>query len=81
LVILCALLDFTVGVLSRVTGVLAGRGFNIDSLVVSQTDVKDLSRMTVVLRGMSGSGSRAVEQVGLYLKMMLMSNVFEEKLM
>ncbi|CAG8742628.1 250_t:CDS:10, partial [Racocetra persica] len=39
------------GVLSRVSGILAGRGFNIDSLVVARTEVSDLSRMTIVLRG------------------------------
>ncbi|CAG8674526.1 12675_t:CDS:2, partial [Ambispora leptoticha] len=39
------------GVLSRVSGILAARGFNIDSLVVASTEVADLSRMTVVLRG------------------------------
>ncbi|KAJ3028147.1 hypothetical protein HDV00_010618 [Rhizophlyctis rosea] len=41
------------GVLSRVSGVLAGRGFNIDSLVVAKTEVPDLSRMTIVLNGQS----------------------------
>ncbi|KAK3845592.1 MAG: small subunit of acetolactate synthase-domain-containing protein [Linnemannia gamsii] len=39
------------GVLSRVSGILAGRGFNIDSLVVARTEVSDLSRMTIVVRG------------------------------
>ncbi|KAG0246287.1 acetolactate synthase small-subunit precursor-like protein [Mortierella sp. GBAus27b] len=39
------------GVLSRVSGILAGRGFNIDSLVVAKTEVADLSRMTIVLKG------------------------------
>ncbi|CAG8810634.1 31721_t:CDS:2, partial [Gigaspora margarita] len=39
------------GVLSRVSGILAGRGFNIDSLVVARTEASDLSRMTIVLRG------------------------------
>ncbi|KAH3674386.1 hypothetical protein WICMUC_003351 [Wickerhamomyces mucosus] len=38
------------GVLSLVSGTLAARGFNIDSLVVSSTEVKDLSRMTIVLK-------------------------------
>ncbi|KZT59519.1 acetolactate synthase [Calocera cornea HHB12733] len=37
------------GVLSRVSGILAGRGFNIDSLVVCQTEIRDLSRMCIVL--------------------------------
>ncbi|KAJ3344328.1 hypothetical protein HDU93_000118 [Gonapodya sp. JEL0774] len=39
------------GVLSRVSGILAARGFNIDSLVVANTEVPDLSRMTIVLQG------------------------------
>lgn len=39
------------GVLSRVSGTLAARGFNIESLVVANTEVPDLSRMTVVFNG------------------------------
>lgn len=39
------------GVLSRISGILAGRGFNIDSLVVSRTEIPELSRMTIVLNG------------------------------
>lgn len=39
------------GVLSRVTGCLAARGFNIESLVVAKTEVQDLSRMTIVFNG------------------------------
>ena len=39
------------GVLSRLSGVLAARGFNIDSLIVAKTQLADLSRMTVVLNG------------------------------
>ncbi|KAG1138188.1 hypothetical protein G6F37_007072 [Rhizopus arrhizus] len=39
------------GVLSRVSGILAGRGFNIESLVVAKTEVPDLSRMTVIFDG------------------------------
>lgn len=39
------------GVLARVSGILAARGFNIDSLVVCATEISDLSRMCIVLRG------------------------------
>lgn len=39
------------GVLSRLTGILAGRNFNIESLVVANTEVSDLSRMTIVFNG------------------------------
>ena len=47
------------GVLARVSGCLAARGVNIDSLVVCATDVEDLSRMCIVLRGQDGT----IEQV------------------
>ncbi|KAI9476603.1 MAG: small subunit of acetolactate synthase-domain-containing protein [Benjaminiella poitrasii] len=39
------------GVLSKLSGVLAGRNFNIESLVVANTEVPDLSRMTIVFNG------------------------------
>ncbi|KAG0032818.1 hypothetical protein BGZ82_006373 [Podila clonocystis] len=51
------------GVLSRVSGILAGRGFNIDSLVVAKTEVADLSRMTIVLRGDPETVEQARRQV------------------
>ena len=47
------------GVLSGVSGTLAARGFNIDSLVVCNTEVKDLSRMTIVLKGQDGVVERS----------------------
>ncbi|ORX41850.1 hypothetical protein BCR36DRAFT_587705 [Piromyces finnis] len=51
------------GVLSRVSGILAGRGFNIDSLVVAKTEVPDLSRMTIVIKGQSDSIEQCRRQV------------------
>ncbi|BFZ56136.1 acetolactate synthase, regulatory subunit [Savitreella phatthalungensis] len=51
------------GVLSRVSGILAARGFNIDSLVVCNTEVEDLSRMTMVLRGQDGVVEQARRQL------------------
>ncbi|KAF9924971.1 hypothetical protein FBU30_005165 [Linnemannia zychae] len=51
------------GVLSRVSGILAGRGFNIDSLVVARTEVPDLSRMTIVVRGESETVEQARRQL------------------
>lgn len=51
------------GVLSRVSGILAARGFNIDSLVVCNTEVKDLSRMTIVLNGQDGVVEQARRQL------------------
>ncbi|KAM0711856.1 hypothetical protein Q7P35_001225 [Cladosporium inversicolor] len=51
------------GVLSRVSGILAARGFNIDSLVVCSTEVADLSRMTIVLQGQDGVVEQARRQL------------------
>lgn len=49
---LSVLVDNEPGVLARVIGLFSGRGYNIDSLTVSETeDEKHLSRITIVTRG------------------------------
>jgi len=49
------------GVLARVSGVLAGRAINIDSLIVSATEVPELSRSTIALK--SGDVKQAKKQL------------------
>lgn len=39
------------GVLTRVSGLFARRGYNIESLTVSATQRSDISRMTIVVEG------------------------------
>lgn len=39
------------GVLARIAGLFSGRGYNIDSLTVAETENPELSRMTIVVRG------------------------------
>jgi len=47
------------GVLARVAGLFSARGYNIDSLAVSETEQPDVSIMTIVVRG----DDRVIEQV------------------
>src|SRR6202035_4082530 len=49
--VLSALVQTQPGVLAHVSGMLASRGFNIDSLAVGETEDPQLSRMTFVVHG------------------------------
>ena len=57
--LLSALVQNQPGVLAQVAGMLASRGYNIDSLAVGETEQAELSRMTFVIRG----DDRVLEQV------------------
>jgi acetolactate synthase-1/3 small subunit len=49
--VLSALVQNQPGVLAHIAGMLASRGFNIDSLAVGETEHHDLARMTFVVHG------------------------------
>ncbi len=49
--VLSALVQNVPGVLSHIAGMLASRGYNIDSLAVGETEDPQLSRMTFVVVG------------------------------
>lgn len=49
--VVSALVQNVPGVLAHISGMLASRGFNIDSLAVGETEEPDLSRMTFVVVG------------------------------
>jgi len=57
--VLSALVQNVPGVLAHVSGMLASRGYNIDSLAVGETEDPNLSRMTFVVVG----DDRVLEQV------------------
>jgi acetolactate synthase-1/3 small subunit len=49
---IAVLVDNEPGILARVVGLFSGRGYNIESLVVSETDARQhLSRITIVTSG------------------------------
>lgn len=47
------------GVLARITGLFAGRGYNIESLTVGRTHEPNIARITIVVEG----EERVVEQI------------------
>jgi len=57
--VLSALVQNVPGVLAHISGMLASRGYNIDSLAVGETEDPQLSRMTFVVVG----DERVLEQV------------------
>lgn len=57
--VVSALVQNVPGVLSHISGMLASRGYNIDSLAVGETENPHLSRMTFVVVG----DDRVLEQV------------------
>jgi acetolactate synthase-1/3 small subunit len=57
--VISVLVENRVGVLARVAGLFTGRGFNIESLAVAETEEPTLSRMTIVTSG----DARIIEQV------------------
>ena len=62
--VLSALVQNVPGVLAHISGMLASRGYNIDSLAVGETENPHLSRMTFVIVG----GDRVQQQVSKQLQ-------------
>lgn len=56
---LAVLVENNPGVLAKVSGLFSRRGYNIESLVVSDTEDKTISRMTIVVDG----DEKIIEQV------------------
>ena len=61
--VIAALVTNEPGVLAQVAGMFAARGFNIDSLVVSQGRSRCFSRMTIGITGSSNGLEQIVKQV------------------
>ncbi len=57
--VISVLVDNEPGVLSRISGLFSGRGFNIESLNVAETLDPTVSRMTLVTRG----NDQIIEQI------------------
>ena len=62
--VLSALVQNQPGVLAHISGMLASRGFNIDSLAVGETEKPELSRITFVVHGDDSELEQARKQLG-----------------
>ena len=72
--VLSILVDNEPGVLSRISGLFSGRGYNIDSLCVAETTEPDISRITIV----TTADMTVVEQIKKQLnKLINVIKVFE----
>jgi acetolactate synthase I/III small subunit len=61
--ILSILVENKPGVLTRIAGLFARRGFNIDTLAVGPTDDEELSRITLTLDGAKHSIDQVTKQL------------------
>lgn len=61
--ILSVLVENRSGVLSRVTGLISRRGFNIQSLTVAPTEDETLSRMTIIVEADEVSFEQLTKQL------------------
>src|SRR5919106_6056780 len=61
--VLSILVENKPGVLARIAGLFARRGFNIDSLAVGATDDTSMSRITLTLDGASHSIDQVTKQL------------------
>jgi acetolactate synthase-1/3 small subunit len=65
--VISVLVENKSGVLARVAGLFSGRGFNIDSLCVAETQDPTKSRMTIVAHG----DDRVLEQINKQLNKLI----------
>lgn len=66
------------GVLSRISGLFSGRGFNIESLNVAETNDPDISRMTIVTIGDNAKVEQITKQLNKLVDVIKVIDLTEE---
>ena len=66
------------GVLSRISGLFSGHGFNIESLNVAETNDPDISRMTIVTRGDDKKIEQITKQLNKLVDIIKVTDLTEE---
>ena len=78
--IISAIVENKPGVLAHIAGLFAGRGFNIDSLAVGETEDPTRSRMTVVVRGDDAVLEQVRKQLGKIVDVIKVSDFAGEEI-
>ena len=76
--VLSALVQNQPGVLAHVSGMLASRGFNIDSLAVGETEDPQLSRMIFVVHGDDAVLEQVRKQLDKIVSVVLVDDISSE---
>jgi acetolactate synthase-1/3 small subunit len=76
--VLSALVQNQPGVLAQISGMLASRGFNIDSLAVGETEDETLSRMTFVVHGDDAELEQVRKQLDKVITVVLVQDISSE---
>lgn len=74
---IAVLVENKAGVLSRISGLFARRGFNIDSLAVGPTDDPKISRITIVVEGDDYTAEQVVKQLNKLIDVLKVRNLEE----
>ncbi len=77
--ILAVLVENNSGVLTRVAGLFARRGYNIESLAVGPTENPEISRMTIVVSGDGEVIEQVTKQLNKLVDVIKVSDVTEEE--
>ncbi|MGF7184356.1 acetolactate synthase-1/3 small subunit [Desulfitispora alkaliphila] len=76
--ILAVLVENHSGVLTRVAGLFARRGYNIESLAVGPTEDPQISRMTIVVEGDADVIEQVTKQLNKLVDVIKISDVTED---
>ncbi|MGI8908671.1 MAG: acetolactate synthase small subunit [Candidatus Sumerlaeaceae bacterium] len=77
--IISVLVENRFGVLAHIAGLFSGRGFNIDSLAVGETQDSTVSRMTIVVKGDDMVVEQILKQLNRLIDVIRVDDLSEEK--
>lgn len=77
--VISVLVENRFGVLAHIAGLFSGRGFNIDSLAVGETQDPTVSRMTIVVQGDDLIVEQILKQLNRLIDVIRVDDLSEEK--